>query len=138
MYRIRTTPFATHPKAGSPESPAAGRETGSLSGLARVEALARAGFTSERLGLPERAIGLYQKVLAELSAYTPPSRWEIAVPVKHNLALLLSAQGRADEAVAQLEECLTLVAAETSPATVQVREQLEDALAALGSCVNNG
>jgi len=114
MYRIRTTPFAQHSKAGSSfPSHGEGRLSQSA-GVARVEALARAGFTSERLGLPERAIGLYRKALEELPGFTPPSRWELAVPVKHNLALLLAARGLLCEAVIQLEGALALLSAEDS------------------------
>lgn len=133
MYRIRTTPFATHPKAGSPENSTPELTQVLSSGIARVEALARAGFTSERLGLPERAIGLYQKALAELPPYTPPSRWELAVPVKYNLALLLSARGRACEAVLQIEECLSLISAENSAAANEIRAQLDETLATLST-----
>lgn len=81
--------------------------------------------------MPERAMGLYQKVLGELPPFTPPSRWELAVPVKHNLALLLAARGLICEAVIQLQDALSLLTAEVSPDAATARKQLAMTLSEL-------
>jgi tetratricopeptide (TPR) repeat protein len=133
MYRIRTTPLATHPKAGAPQAPPLEPEDSAWTGFARVEALARAAHTSERLGLRERAIGLYQKALLELPPFTPPSRWEFAVPVKHNLALLLAAKGHKTEAVEQLKQCLVMLAAEQGEGATALRKRLAESLCEVGA-----
>ena len=83
------------------------------------------------MGLVERAKQLYRRALDELKEAMPPSHWELATPVRNNLASLLRYNGQIAEAEAEYITAINLLDHEESPEAKDLQRRLMRNLADL-------
>jgi tetratricopeptide (TPR) repeat protein len=126
MYRIRTTPFVEAAKAGAAPLkmdarpvvlPSAPEEP-----VARALVWARAAYTSERMGMHERALELYERALGLLSSM--PQRWDLTATIHNNLASILRFTGKIAEAEAHYVEAINELESLPSPEAATIRNRM--------------
>jgi tetratricopeptide (TPR) repeat protein len=140
MYRIRTTPFVSSEKAGAPvvmggsqQEPVIHLEAGEGVSI-RATALARAAWTSERLGLLERAVQLYGKALEEVEAKPKAVCWKLSVLLRNNLAAVMRRMGQIEQAEAHYIAAINLLETRSEQAAADLRRTLMMNLADLYHC----
>ena len=135
MYRIRTTPMSESPKAGSPDleisSPIPNTPAQPSAQVTRATALARAAWTSERIGLHHRARELYERALAELGQVSNDGPWELVGSIRNNLASLLRYTGQTELAEAIFVSTINALEQVPLPEAQQLRKQIIKNLADL-------
>ena len=135
MYRIRTTPMSDGPKAGSPGTETSFPPTNSpaqpSAQVTRATALARAAWTSERIGLHHRARELYERALNELGQVRNDGPWELVGSIRNNLASLLRYTGQTEQAEAIFVSTINELELVPLPEAQQLRKQIIKNLADL-------
>ncbi len=127
MYRIRTTPFIDAPKGGAqiddasiPSEPTLAPEMP----LTRAAAWARAAWTSENIGLHERAMQLYGRALKELASIESAPDWRLTAAIRNNLASILRFSGHIAEAESEYVLAINLLEAQSAPEASSYREKM--------------